>query len=432
MKFRVFSLVIVILAVWLAFSLYSSQQKGHDFKYGLDLSGGTHLVYRADVSSVKSGEVDGAMDILRRTIEKRVNIFGVSEPIVQTETGGAFSSGEDANRLIVELPGVTDLEEALKAIGQTPLLEFKLLAEGDIEEEPIFEDTGLTGGQLKRASLVFDQMSGQPIVTIDFNSEGSELFRQLTKDNVGNIMAIFLDGEIISAPVIREEISGGTAQIDGQFTPEEGRDLANNLNFGALPVPIELISSQTIDASLGSDALATGIRALMISIGLIFIYIILFYRLSGLIAAISLVVYLIIMLVLFKWIPVVLTVPGIAGLILSIGMAVDANILISERLKEELDRGKDLQEGIREGFQRAWPSIRDGNISSLLAAAILYWFSDTAIIKGFALVFALGVLISMLSAVIVSRTFLLSISKEKLGKFGRFLYSKGWSNVKQG
>lgn len=425
MKFRIFSVLIIILAIWLGFQLYKD---GDNFKYGLDLSGGSHLVYRADVSNVLSGEVDESMDILRRTIEKRVNIFGVSEPIVQTEKGSAFSSDEDQNRLIVELPGVTDIDEALKAIGQTPLLEFKLAKEGteNIEYEP----TGLTGGQLKRAALVFNQTS-QPVVTLEFNSDGAELFRQLTKDNVGNVMAIFLDGEVISAPVIRQEIIGGTAQIDGQFTPEEARDLVNNLNFGALPVPIELISTQTIGASLGSDALATGINALMVSVGLIFIYIILIYRLPGLIAAFSLITYILIILALFEWIPVVLTTPGIAGLILSIGMAVDANVLIFERMKEELDKGRSLFDGISEGFKRAWPSIRDGNISSLLAATILYWFSDTAIIKGFALVFALGVLISMISAVLISRTFMFAFSKEKIGPIARFLYSKGLTNIKK-
>lgn len=431
--------------------LYQSHQDGTDFKYGLDLSGGTHLVYRADVSNVEQARIDDSMDILRTTIEKRVNIFGVSEPLVQVEKGSSFASDEDSNRLIVELPGVTDLDEALKAIGETPLLEFKL--ETDDEEkfqsfitatqeenaeitkemlDEIYVSTGLTGGQLESARLVFDQTTGKPVVTLDFNSEGAELLRTLTRENIGKTMAIFLDGEIISAPVIRQEIAGGTAQIDGQFTPEEGRDLANNLSFGALPVPIELISSQTIGASLGADALATGINSLMISIGLIFIFIILFYRLPGLLASVSLVVYLLIILALFKWIPVVLTTPGIAGLILSIGMAVDANILIFERMKEELDGGRSLFDGISEGFKRAWPSIRDGNISSLLAAAVLYWFSDTAIIKGFALVFALGVLVSMISAVVISRTFLLAIAKNNLGPISRFLYSKGITNIADG
>jgi len=449
MKFRIFSLVIVILTVYLGVSLYNSHQAGNDFKYGLDLSGGTHLVYRANVSSIKPEDVDASMDILRKTIEKRVNIFGVSEPLVQVENGSAFSSEEDQNRLIVELPGVTDLDEALKAIGETPLLEFKLQTTDEAKLEAVktatvgedgklsvnldvndlYTPTGLTGGQLKRAALVFDNTTQQPLVTLEFNSDGADLFRQITKDNIGNVMAIFLDGQVISAPVIRTEISGGVAQIDGQFTPEEARSLVSNLNFGALPVPIELISSQTIGASLGTGALVTGINALILSLGLIFIYIILFYRLPGLIASFSLITYLLVILALFKWIPVVLTTPGIAGLILSIGMAVDANVLISERLKEELDAGRNLKEAIEEGFKKAWPSIRDGNISSLLAAVILYWFSDTAIIKGFALVFALGVLVSMISALLVSRTFLLAISHDKLGKFGRFFYSKGITNI---
>lgn len=448
MKFRIFSVLIILIAVWLGFSIFNSSS---DFKYGLDLSGGTHLVYRADVSLVQNGETDEAMDILRRTIERRVNIFGVSEPLVQVEKGSAFSSSEDINRLIVELPGVTDLEEALKAIGETPLLEFYLEKDQDevsditqnasvnddgtlelnIDPAELYKPTGLTGGQLKSSSLVFDHVSGQPVVTLQFNSDGADLFQEITRENIGKTLAIILDGEIISAPIIRTEIAGGTAQIDGQFTPEEARDLVNNLNFGALPVPIELVSSQTIGASLGSDALNSGINAMALAIVIIFAFLILFYRLPGVLASISLVSYLLIVLALFKWIPVVLTTPGIAGLILSIGMAVDANILIFERMKEQLDRGNSLKDGINEGFKKAWPSIRDGNISSLLAAMVLYWFSDTAIIKGFALVFAIGVLVSMISAVLISRTLLLAISHEKLGAIGRFLYSKGVTNIKK-
>lgn len=448
LKYRFMTLVIIVVAVAVGFFVYNSEvnKTGKEFKYGLDLSGGTHLVYRADTSGVESSEVDEAMDVLRRTIDRRVNIFGVSEPLVQVEKGGAFSNENDSNRLIVELPGVTDLEDALGAIGETPLLEFKLqttdeeliatLPELDGEDltkelfDQIYIPTGLTGGQLERAILVFDQVTGEPTVSIEFNKEGSDLFAEITRENIGNFLAIFLDGEIISAPVIRSEIVGGTAQITGQFTPEEARDLVNNLNFGALPVPIELISTQTIGATLGGDTLSSGVKALMVSMVVIFTFLVLFYRLPGFIASISLVFYLIFMLTLFKLIPVVLTASGLAGFILSIGMAVDANILIFERLKEELDSGKGLRESILDGFKRAWPSIRDGNISSILAAAILFWFSGTSLIKGFALVFALGVLVSMISAVLVSRTLLMVISTENIGNFGRIFYSKGFSKIK--
>jgi preprotein translocase subunit SecD len=446
-KYRFFSVVIVLVAVAIGVFVYQSEihKEGKEFKYGLDLSGGSHLVYRADTSNVLEDEVANAMEILRRTIERRVNIFGVSEPLVQVEKGGAFSNKDDQNRLIVELPGVTDLDEALNAIGETPLLEFKLqttdpdlvstledLDGEDISNElfdQIFIPTGLTGRQLESAGLVFDNTSGRPLVTLEFNKDGQDLLSEITRNNIGNIMAIFLDGEIVSAPVIQTEIIGGTAQINGDFGPEEARDLANNLNFGALPVPIELISTQTIGATLGSDTLSSGVKALVISIFIIFAFLILYYRLPGLLASVSLIFYLLVMLALFKLVPVVLTASGIAGFILSIGMAVDANILIFERLKEELDRGKSLREAIKDGFSRAWPSIRDGNTSSILAAAILFWFSGTSLIKGFALVFGLGVLVSMISAVLVSRTLLMVVSTEKLGDIGRFVYSKGFAKV---
>lgn len=453
-KYRILSILIIIIAVFIGYFIYNSEvnDSRFKFKYGLDLSGGTQLIYRADTSKVSSADVDRSMDVLRNTIEKRVNLFGVSEPVVQIEKGGSFSDSKDENRLLIELPGVTDIDEALKAIGQTPLLEFKLLTTDEkileeltksatevdskfLEEniDKIYVSTGLTGGQLKRANVVFDQGAGVSgtLVTIEFNDEGSDLFAKITRENVNKPLAIFLDGQMISSPVIRQEIIGGVAQIEGNFTPEEARDLVNNLNFGALPLPIELIGTQTVGASLGSDTLNTGMMALFFAMIVVSIFMILYYRLPGLIASVALTTYIGVMLMLFKLIPVVLTAPGIAGFILTIGMAVDANVLIFERLKEELDGKRNLTDAIHEGFKRAWPSIRDGNISSIIAAVILYWFSGTSMIKGFALVFAMGVIVSMLSAITISRTFIFAVSHDRLGKFGRFLYSKGFSNIKQ-
>jgi preprotein translocase subunit SecD len=453
-KFRVFAVLIVIIALFIGYFIYNSE-KGNGrfaFKYGLDLSGGTQLIYRADTSKINPADINKSMDVLRSTIERRVNLFGVSEPVVQIEKGGAFSSQQDQNRLIVELPGVTNVDEALKAIGKTPLLEFKLLTkdqkmldalqkaktEADTKffienADKIYIPTGITGGQLKRASLVFGQAQGVtgPTVTLEFNSEGTDLFAKVTRENVGNVLAIFLDGQIISSPVIRQEITGGTAQIDGNFTADEGKQLVNNLNFGALPLPIEILSTQTIGASLGENTLATGLKALILAMICVSIFMTLYYRLPGLIASVALSSYLVVMLALFKLIPVVLTAPGIAGFILTIGMSVDGNVLIFERMREELNAKRNLKDAIHEGFKRAWPSIRDGHISSILAAVILYWFSGTSLIKGFALVFALGVLASLLSSVVVSRTFMFAVAHEKLGKLGRFFYSKGFTNIKQ-
>lgn len=453
-KYRIYALVVLIIGVAVAYFVYSTEMSGashYKFKYGLDLNGGTHLVYRADVSQLDPKDISNSMEVLRETIEKRVNVFGVSEPLVQVETGSNFADEKDKYRLIVELPGVTNTQQAIKSIGQTPLLEFKLL-KPDVDMvkvqavleattttpeiaravvTSIYQPAVLNGKNLKRANLVFDQKTHKPLVSIDLDAEGSKIFEQVTGDNIGKELAIFLDGKIISNPVIQQKISGGTAQINGNFKAEEGRDLVNNLNFGALPVPIELVNTQTIGPTLGQQTLILGAKALVISIIAITIFMVIFYRLPGLVAAVALLIYTAIMLALFKTIPVTLTAAGIAGFILSLGMAVDANVLIFERIKEELDKGHQLAEAIRDGFNRAWSSIRDGNITSILAAVILYWFSSVSLIKGFALVFGLGVLMSMLSAVLISKTLLLGISRKDLGTVGRFLYSKGITNIKK-
>lgn len=447
MKTRLIAVILILFGLATSYFIYQTEKDGEDyvFQYGLDLDGGTSLTYRADTSSLEKIEVEGAMDTLRKTIERRVNLFGVSEPIVHVEEGSVFGSDEDQNRLVVELPGVTDVKEAIDAIGKTPLLEFKLMKNDEeslklteelltstsTDEETIlsalnnlYTTTGLTGGQLESANLVFDSVSGEPIVQINFNSEGTEMFREITKNNVGNVLAIFLDGQIISDPVIRQEIVAGTAQITGQFSPTEARDLVQNLNFGALPLPIELIETQTVGASLGKSTLEHGINALFYAFAVIFVFLILWYRLPGFIASVSLIMYTILMLLLFKLIPVTLTASGLAGFILSLGMAVDANILIFERIKEELKKDKGVRDSILEGFERAWLSIRDGNLSSILSAVILFWLSDASVVKGFALVFGIGVLISMLTAVIFSRTFLLATSNEKF----RNMFNSGFRN----
>ena len=409
------------------------------FKLGLDLRSGSHLVYRADTSRLENdgGDVKGAMDSLREVIEKRVNLFGVSEPIVQVEEGGVLGGGEQ--RLIVELPGVTDLKEATDLIGVTPLLEFKLMrpeAEKLSQEElntktvdEVFVDTELTGRFLERSQLVFDQNTREPLVLLNLNDEGKELFAKLTKENVGRVLAIFLDGAPISVPVIRQEITGGTATISGGFTPTQGRDLVRNLNYGALPVPIELASTQTVGASLGDEATAAGVRAGLWSFAIIALFLIIWYRLPGLLATIALAIYVVLNLALFKLIPVTLTAAGIAAFILSLGMAVDANILIFERMKEELKKGRVLSDAIQEGFARAWTSIRDSNTSSIITAVILYYFASTPMIKGFALVFFIGVVTSMFTAITASRTLLKALGARGDSKFSKFLFSSGFYNT---
>ena len=419
---RYSAVLILVAAAAVGFFVYATTGGGgrFDFKLGLDLSEGTHLVYRADVSALREGEQGEALATLREVIERRVNAFGVSEPVVQTERGGSIGQGD--YRLVVELPGVTDVEEAVRLIGETPILEFKLVKqgfennlvlEGGAPNPEAFERTGLTGAYLTRAMLEFSQSAlvQEPVVRVDFNPEGAKLFDELTGNNVGRLVAIFLDGVLVSAPRVNERISGGSAIISGGFTAEEAKIVAPNLNLGALPVPIELASTQTIGAALGAEALRAGVVAGLWGFAALALFMLAWYRLPGLVAVVALVIFVILMLALFKLIPVVLTAAGIAAFILSVGLAVDANVLIAERIKEELKAGKEAQQAIREGFARAWLAIRDSNTAHIIAAVILFWFG-TALIKGFALVFGIGVIVSMLSAIVISRTFMLALSKK--------------------
>ncbi|MBA7690317.1 Protein translocase subunit SecD [subsurface metagenome] len=338
------------------------------------------------------------MDGIRDVIERRVNLFGVAEPIVQ------INKVKDSYRLIVELPGVKDIHEAIAMIGETPYLEFKE-ERAEIDEslpDPYFKSTQLTGRYLKKSQLVFDPTTNQPYVGLEFNKEGGEIFAELTRNNVGKTLAIYLDGAPISIPRVQEEITGGNAQISGDFTLDEAKQLAQRLNAGALPVPITLIGQQSIGASLGQDSLFTSLRAAIIGLIAVALFMIIYYRIPGILAVISLAVYAILVLAIFKLIPVTLTLAGMAGFILSVGMAVDANVLIFERVKEERKAGRDKISSINKGFKRAWPSIRDGNVSTLITAVILYWFG-TSIIKGFALTLLVGILISMFTAIVLTR-----------------------------
>lgn len=449
-KHRIWSLVLLASFIGLGFFIYKSENADpavspklaeYSFKLGLDLNGGTELVYKADTSKVRGGDVDSAMASLRDVIERRVNMFGVGEPVVQVINPGVIS-GETDNKLSVELPGVTDIEEAVAMIGKTPQLEFKLVrpeakdfTEAELAsstQEQIFATTGLDGQYLERAQLQFTgagsgQLAGEPIVAITFNNEGKDLFAKITRENKGEILAIFLDGVVISSPVIRDEITDGKAIISGGFQADEAKALVRDLNYGALPVPIELVSTQTVGASLGENAKTAGVKAGIIGFALIIAFLILWYRLPGFVSSITLLVYVAISLSLFKLIPVTLTAAGIAGFILSIGMAVDANILIFERMKEELRKGKDLHDALREGFSRAWLSIRDSNISSIITAVILFWLGTSAV-KGFALTFGVGVLVSMFTAITVSRTFLFAISPRQgtvQSKLSKFMFNSG-------
>ncbi len=428
-KYKFWAIIIVAAGIALGFFVWNSQQPDsqHKFKLGLDLSGGAHLVYKADTSQIQGGDISSAMQSLKDVIERRINIFGVSEPIVQVEQGGVFGTTNTEQRLIVELPGVTDINQAIKSIGATPVLEFKLLskdaqdkikagvASKDVLGTPgVFIDTGLTGRMLQNANIQFDQNLGnKPIIGLKFNNEGSDLFAKITKENVGAVLGIFLDGKLIEAPSIREQITGGQAVITGDFTSDSAKQIVRDLNYGALPMPINLVSTETIGATLGDQAVTASVKAGMYAFLVVALFLMAWYRFKGLVAVLALAIYTTINLVLFQLIPVTLTAAGIAGFILSIGMAVDANILIFERTKEELKRGKSKNDALKEGFHRAWSSIRDSNSSSIITAIILYYFASTPVIKGFALVFLIGVLVSMFSAVTASRTILFAVSKEE-------------------
>jgi len=490
---------------------------------GLDLQGGAHLIYQADTSKVTFEEAKSAIAGVRDVIERRVNALGISEPVIQTATVG------NKLRVIVELAGVFDVNEAIKQIGATPLLEFKTeapeppkqeltaeekktredfnksqlkktedtikqikdaqgnnfselatkvsedpgsaaqggdlgwvkraslvepfatvlfdqLADGEMSLEPVetqfgyhiiqrleskdengetlahsrhilfvtksltgdapqydpWKNSELGGKQLKKSEVQFDQVSGSPSVGLVFNDEGATLFETITRANVGKRVAIFLDGNLLSAPVVQSEIAGGKAVITGNFSIPEARQLVQRLNAGALPVPINLISQQTVGPSLGEVSIAKSLKAGIIGFILVALFMLAFYRFSGLLAVIALTFYASIVFALFKLIPVTLTLAGIAGFVLSVGMAVDANILIFERLREELRRGEPFERALKEGFHRAWFSIRDSNASSLITCLILAWLG-TSVVKGFAITLAIGILASLFSAITITR-----------------------------
>lgn len=394
------------------------------FQLGLDIQGGIQLLYDADLSSIESGEYSSAMQGLRDVIERRVNLFGVAEPVVQTEGIGA------KRRLIVELAGIKDPKEAIRLIGLTPYLDFrepkpnfdeilennrKALETNKGELEDPYQPTQLNGRYLKKAGVDYDTLR-KPVITLDFNEEGAKLFADITGRLVGKPLAIYLDGQKLQDPIVQSRIEGGRAQITGNFTTEEAARVARDLNAGALPVPISLVSQQSVGATLGASSFQTSVKAGLAGLVVVVFFMLFFYRLSGAFAALALLFYVVFMLVLFKLIPVTLTLAGIAGFVLSIGMAVDANILIFSRTREELAAKKSFQTSLEDGFKRAWPSIRDGNITALLVALILFWLGSS-FVKGFAFTLSLGILLSMFSAVFVTRTFLSLFIGTKLEKY---------------
>ncbi len=407
---------IVVIAAAAVAGIFLPKGDIAGFRFGLDLRGGTHLVYEADVSSLASSDVETAISATRQNLEQRTNLLGVSEALVQVSTAG------DKYRLIVELPGIQDINTALSTIGQTASLQFAEIQEvppvdKDASPTAILVPTDLTGRDLKSATVQFgsgQQVSGSPSVGIEFTPEGTKKFATITARNVGRQLPILLDGQVITAPTVGSAINDAQAVISGDFTLEDAKRLSIQLNAGALPVPIKIVEQRNIGATLGNESIAKSLKAGAVGLAAVFVFMVLNYRLKGLLASIALVIYILISLSIFKAIPVTLTLAGIAGFILSIGMAVDANILIFERIKEELSWGRSLLTAIELGFKRAWTSVRDSNMSSLITAGILFWFG-TGSVRGFALTLIIGILVSLFTSIFVTRTLLRIIYEDSVG-----------------
>jgi len=378
-----------------------------DFKFGLDLTGGIHLVYQVDLSQIEEKEKKEVMEGLKDILEKRVNLFGAREPVIQIQK----------ERIIVELPGVVEVEKAVEEIGKTPYLEFRketenvsqLLKdkEGEISSEELlklFEKTPLTGRYLKGAEVGLDPMTSEVVVLLEFDEEGAKIFENLTKENIGKMIAIFIDNNMVSSPVVREKISGGKAQITGNFTLQEAKELARNLNAGALPAPIQLISQKSVGPTLGEISLQKAIEAGMFGFLAIFLFMTLYYRLPGLLASFSLILYFIFFLSLIKLFSFTFSLSSIGAFLLSLGMAVDANILIFSRFREELKRGKSKIEALEKGIKKAWLAIRDGNFTTTLVCLILL-FLGTSFVRGFSISLILGIFLSMFTAIFVTSNF---------------------------
>lgn len=396
-------------------------QKSFRTHLGLDLSGGTHIVLDADMHEVPLAQRSDALEGVRQVIDRRVNFFGVSEPVVQTARSG------DAYRIIVELPGVSDVASAVRAIGQTAKLEFREFtdpqaATGAALVFPSLINTksiNVTGKDLKSANVDFSSQDGQPQVALEFKVEGAEKFASATARLVEKRLAIFLDDEPLTWPRVNTPITDGRAVITGGFTVESARTLSFQLSAGALPVPVKVVETRTVGASLGAASVAKSVKAGLIGLTVVAIFMIAQYGKLGLLANMALIVYGLLTFALFRLIPVTLTLPGIAGFILSIGMAVDSNILIFERYKEERRRGKPMGIAMEQAFGKAWDSIRDANITTILTAIILYnpgnwqFLPSSGMVRGFALTLFIGVIVGLFTGIVVTRTFVRVLYREK-------------------
>src|SRR3989339_1186894 len=383
-------------------------KKDFSTKLGLDLKGGSSLIFEADTSKVKREDLNDSLNSARDVIERRVNFFGVTEPQIQTvKTGNKY-------RLSVDLPGINNYEEAIKLIGQTAQLTFRELPDEKVATTtPVFlqltKDTGLSGIHILKSTVEFDTQNGQPQVGLKFNKKGTELFATITKRNIGKPVGIFLDNMPLTTPTVQTEILDGSAVITGNFTTEEAKKLTIAINSGALPLPIKLVEQKNIGPTLGEIEVKKSVYAGTIGLLAVLLFMILYYGRLGFIASLALLIYGLISLFIFKAIPLVLTLPGVAGFILSIGMAVDSNILIFERIKEEQRKGRGFDIAVRLGFGHAIDAIKDANITTLIVAFILFnplnweFLPQFGMVRGFALTLAIGVGTSLFTGVVITK-----------------------------
>lgn len=399
--------------------------KEFELKQGLDIQGGIQIVLEADMSAIAESDREDALASSREIMLRRVDMYGLAEPTVKTVVT------DQSYRIIVELPGIDNPEDALLLVGQTAQLEFQLIGfetnpvtqsgvDGELlkqesatlSAQPTLVPTGLTGAMLKRATVQSDPQTGEPLVAIEFNDAGRELFADITTNHVGEQLAILIDGYPIMAPAIKDAIVTGQATITGGFTYEDAQNLKIQLNAGALPVPIKVLEQKNLNATLGKESVEKSVFAGVVGIGLVMLFMIMYYGMKGVIASIALVIYAILTIALYKIFGVTVTLPGIAGLLLSVGMAVDSNILIFERMKEELRLGKPFNIALELGFGRAWDSIKDANLATIITALVLInpmefsFLSTGGMVRGFGITLLLGVLLSLFTGVVVTRTFM--------------------------
>lgn len=379
-------LVVLVAALWYCFT--------KPVKFGLDLKGGAYVVLEAKAD--ENQKIDkNAMDRLIEVLDRRINGIGVAESSVQ-------KAGD--NRVIVELPGLNDTEEAIKLIGKTALLEFKLM-----NEDGTLGETLLTGNSLKKADVSYDNL-GRPQIQFELTKEGAQIFAKITRENIGRQLAITLDGQVQTAPKINSEIPSGSGVITGNYTVDEAKATATLLNAGALPVKAEIVETRTVGATLGDESIAQSKVAGIVAVVMIWLFMLIFYRVPGIIADIAIVFFGIITLALLNFLDATLTLPGIAGFILSLGMAVDANVIIFERIKEELRYGNSVINAIKSGFNKGFIAIFDSNLTTLIITAILFMFG-TGPIKGFAVTLAIGTLASMFTAITLTKVLLQATAK---------------------